>query len=393
MISLNADELQQAVPVPSEFIRQYLPAAPGEYVKVYLYLLMLSVKKDEEVTLQTLAKSLACSEEDIMESLRFWKNQGLLELDLKNERLGGVAFKKIEDVKRPGRLTAGNIKTLKKENKDAAQLIFVSEQYLKRPLSKNDINVLLFFLEDLKLPLDVCEFVVEYCVLKGHPNIRYIEKVGMAWSEKGIKSVREAKEQSGMWDKAHYDVLKAFGINGRNPVSKEVEFIEKWRKQYGFSMPVIAEACGRTVANTGKPSFEYADRILTSWYEGNVKSFKDIEKLDEKHKAMQTRQGAFGNRSFSENANTDTNASRKTYDFKKIADEQKRKEAAYKAYPRLAEIEREVSELSMKKARINLGMSDADDFDLEKKLSALAEERKALLINAGYTPEELSDDT
>ena len=45
----------------------------------------------------------------------------------------------------------------------------------------------------------------------------------------------------------------------------------------------------------------------------------------------------------------------------------------------------------MKKARINLGMSDADDFDLETRLSSLAEERRALLLNAGYTPEELDD--
>ena len=45
----------------------------------------------------------------------------------------------------------------------------------------------------------------------------------------------------------------------------------------------------------------------------------------------------------------------------------------------------------MQKAKINLGLTDADDFDLEKKLSALAEERKALLLRAGYTTEEITD--
>lgn len=393
MIALNTEELQQAVMVPTGFISTYLPASPGEYVKVYLYLLMLSRKSDEEISLGTLARALSCTEDDVMESLRFWKKQGILELDIRNEQLFGVRFKQIETARSAMRFSADNIRTIKKENKEAAQLIFVAEQYLKRPLSRNDINVLLFFLEDLKLPLDVCEFVVEYCVLKGHGNIRYIEKVGLAWHDKGIRSVKEAKEQSGMWNKYHYDVLKAFGINGRDPVTKEVAYIEKWRKEYGFTMPVISEACGRALVKTGKPSFEYADRILSSWSENNVKDFDDIEKLDKKHKAQQTRTGGFADRRTHDTGTAASNISHQEYDFKKIADDQKRMDEAYKAFPRLAEIDAEMSELSMKKARINLGMSDADDFDLEKKLDSLAEERKALLMNAGYTPEELNYDT
>ena len=393
MITLDAGEYRPDVPVPEEFIRTYLPVSPGEYVKVYLYLLMLLQQKEAEITVKSLAKALSCTEDDIMESLRFWKGRELLELIVRNDILTGIRFRRPEPKKSAGNVSAGQIRTLKKENKDAAQLIFVSEQYLKRPLSRNDINVLLFFLEDLKMPLDVCEFVVEYCVLKGHTNIRYIEKVGLAWHDKGIRSVKEAREQSGMWNKYHYDVLKAFGVKGRDPVPDEVAYIEKWRREYGFSMPIIQEACGRTVAATGKASFKYADSILKNWHDADVHDFKDIEKLDKIHNSRRSRNAGQPGEGNSGSPGAESGAARREYDFQKIAEDRKRLDEAYASFPRLSEIDAEVSELSMRKARINLGLTDADDFDLEKRLTALAEERMALLLRAGYTAEEISDGT
>ncbi|MDO4489958.1 MAG: ATP-binding protein [Lachnospiraceae bacterium] len=60
----------------------------------------------------------------------------------------------------------------------------------------------------------------------------------------------------------------------------------------------------------------------------------------------------------------------------------------YEKIPRLAEIHDEVSSLSLKKARILLGRDTGmADFDLNRALSELAEERKVLLLGNGY-PED-----
>lgn len=45
-------------------------------------------------------------------------------------------------------------------------------------------------------------------------------------------------------------------------------------------MDIILEACKRTVMQTSKPSLNYTDRILTSWYNDSVKSLEDITALD-----------------------------------------------------------------------------------------------------------------
>jgi DnaD/phage-associated family protein len=74
--------------------------------------------------------------------------------------------------------------------------------------------------------------------------------------------------------------MKAFGITGRSLVETEKNFIRKWTKEYLFDLPLIQEACSRTITATHQPSFEYADSILTSWYKNHVHTLADIQKLD-----------------------------------------------------------------------------------------------------------------
>lgn len=62
---------------------------------------------------------------------------------------------------------------------------------------------------------------------------------------------------------------------------------------------------------------------------------------------------------------------------KKLAD-------AYKRFPRLSEIDDEISSISLRKARISLGFSDNDDFDLEKAINELSSERAVLLEMSGF---------
>ncbi len=63
---------------------------------------------------------------------------------------------------------------------------------------------------------------------------------------------------------------------------------------------------------------------------------------------------------------------------------QKKLSDAYEKYPRLSEIDDEVSSLGMKKLRISLGEDSGADFDLDAAISALSAERGALLNAAGF---------
>ena len=60
--------------------------------------------------------------------------------------------------------------------------------------------------------------------------------------------------------------------------------------------------------------------------------------------------------------------------------------------PRLAEIDREIASISVKKARILLGDKDNEDFDLNRQLQALSRERADLLKTPGYPEDYYPED-
>ena len=106
------------------------------------------------------------------------------------------------------------------------------------------------------------------------------QKVAISWVENGVETISQAKEQAAAYSRNCYTVLNAFGIKNRGPASSELEYINKWADTYGFSTDIIQEACRRTISATHQPSFEYADSILTKWYECNIHHLTDINALD-----------------------------------------------------------------------------------------------------------------
>ena len=56
--------------------------------------------------------------------------------------------------------------------------------------------------------------------------------------------------------------------------------MKKWLETWELPMPVILEACERTVLKTQKPTLRYADGILSRWQAEGVKSVDDVRRLD-----------------------------------------------------------------------------------------------------------------
>ena len=76
--------------------------------------------------------------------------------------------------------------------------------------------------------------------------------------------------------------MRAFGISDRRPGQAEQELIRKWFKEFGFTKDIVLEACSRTLKAIHKPSFSYADKILSEWKKGGVRVLADVAKMDEK---------------------------------------------------------------------------------------------------------------
>ena len=287
------------------FIENYMPGANGDYVKIYLYLLYC-VKTDKALSVQSLADLFQCTENDIKRALKYWETKGLLFME-ENELQEIISLSLTDGLQEAPKAhleettppkssvpapqkhsySADEMKEFK-ERSEIRQLLFVCEQYIGKQLTRTDLETLLYFYEQLHFSTDLIEYLVEYSVSKNKRSLRYMEAVALEWHKKGIKTVEEAKLDSKPYSRECYMVLKALGINNHDPLPVEVSYVNRWMKEYGFTIDVILEACSRTIMQIHAPKFEYVDGILKSWRASGVHHLSDVERLTKEHKERQS---------------------------------------------------------------------------------------------------------
>lgn len=313
-ITIYQDNYADTTIVSNLFIDEYMKDANDAQLKIYLYLLrMMSSHKATSVS--DIADKFNHTEKDVMRALKYWEKHRLLSLeydDAKNVsgiRLLNVGSRPCADIvpltpvvampvrehteqavseaasqdkassyEKPS-YTLDELKEFKK-NEETAQILFVAEQYIGKPLSVSEIKTILFFSDKLGFSSDLIDYLIQYCVDKGKKSFRYIEKVAVSWAQEGITTPKQAARYAHKYDKTVYDIMNALGKSCA-PTRTEADYAIKWMKEYGFTSDIIMEACERTVLATDSHRFEYADSILTSWHKGNVRHKADIKMLDE----------------------------------------------------------------------------------------------------------------
>ena len=309
-INLYSDKDTTTTSISNVFIDEYMSGANGEFVKIYLYLLRQLNSANADFSLSEIADKFEHTEKDVKRALCYWERMQLLHLDYDaDENL--IAIRLMDALSKTGvektsaqqttsteiaQAVSSNVPKVpaKKSysaddikqftNQDAVtELVFIAEQYLGRTLTATDLNTILYFYDGLHLSLELIEYLIEYCVSNHHTSIRYIEKVALAWAENGYQTVEQAKQANGQYNQTYSAVMKSLGITGRNLVTSETTYIEKWKNHLGFSIELIQKACEKTIQAIHEPSFEYTDRILNNWKECNITSLEDVAKADTEH--------------------------------------------------------------------------------------------------------------
>jgi len=293
-IALTGRRKNAVTMVSNLFIDSYMATANGEYVKVYLYLLRHLGSENQEITISSLADVFEHTEKDIFRALVYWEKAGLLSLtyseggeilaveilDVMNKKAGHKEYPQ------PAPKTSKKLAELQK-NEEFSRLMYIAQQYMGTTIKPTDCDIFANLYTGLHFSVELLEFLIELSVSNGHISVRYMESVALDWHQRGITTVEEAREYASSYNKESLIVMKAFGLSNRRPVTIEKNMIDKWFHTYGFCAGVITEACSRTIAKIHQPSFEYADKILSTWKEQGVKTKEDIEALDIKFKNLE----------------------------------------------------------------------------------------------------------
>lgn len=344
------------------FIDEYMTGANDAQLKVYLYLLRM-MSTHEATSVSDIADKFNHTEKEVLRALKYWEKQGLLSLDFDaNKNLCGI---NIVDISVRGRkpmataivptlvspahtpslrtvslvqplaeeeveeevaeeetdpyakptYTAAQLKSFK-EQENTAQLFFIAESYLGKPLTPAEMKSILYFTDVLSFSDDLIDYLIQYCVDRGKKDFRYIEKVAISWATAGITTPKQAQKTAAKYDQNVYTIMNGLGKSG-SPTSKEMEYISRWTKEYGFPTDVILEACGRTVLATDKQRFAYAEKILSNWHEQKVHHKSDIEKMDDLHRQQRKPASAAPTKS----TNRFNQFAQNTYDFTLLEEE------------------------------------------------------------------------
>lgn len=330
-LTIYKDNYADATAVSNIFIDEYMKDANDAQLKIYLYLIRM-MNASQSTSVSDIADKFNHTEKDVMRALKYWEKNNLLALEYDaSKNLVGIHLldlssrKNIEDTKpftpvvsllakpsspetekadaqpvtpapdaaeppavqtaaaeNPYVKPAYTLDQLKefKSNEETSQLLFIVEQYIGKTLTPTEIKTVFFISDRLGFSMDLIDHLVQYCVERGKKDFRYIEKVAVSWAQAGITTPKQAEKYAYRYDKTVYEIMKALGKTS-SPTNKEVDYINRWTKEYGFEPDVIAVACERTVLGTDKHRFEYADSILTSWYHADVHHKSDIAKADE----------------------------------------------------------------------------------------------------------------
>ena len=294
--------------ISNQFIDMYFPIAPSEAIKIYLLLLRYA-GASQSITLDMLSKKANETEETVYSSLSYWEQCGLLHLT-KDQGQRILSMQLLPLSQQPSPSPKPSLSQHQKEESTSntfshslpekhsvapaqmehhpsaqalSQLVFVTETYFGRPLTHTDTNTLFYIYDSLKFSYELLEYLIEYCAEIDKKNLRYLEKVAIAWYESGITTVEQAKASTKNYNKTYNSIMKSFGLSGRNFGRVEMDFIDKWTNNYGFPLSIILEACDRTLKAIHQPSFQYADRILSDWHKSGAKTMEEITKLDSVH--------------------------------------------------------------------------------------------------------------
>lgn len=153
------------------------------------------------------------------------------------------------------------------------------EQLLNAPMSPDLYRLMLFAYDGLRFPKDLVIFLFDYCIELQKANPKYMRKVAINWAANGISSEKEAQEFVMQYDSAIRVVCDQFGLH-QTLGKGQLEYIKRWSREWKMPLPLIEEACRRTMSGIGKPSFPYAEKALKAWLEAGFTTLEEVRAAD-----------------------------------------------------------------------------------------------------------------
>ena len=246
--------------IENAFIRDFMPSASGDAVKVYLLGLMQCQNGMGESTLHAFAAALDLTERDVTDAFAYWEQCGLVRVT--NNPSFSVLYQSARNALPPDT-------SLYTHSALHAQL---QSLFLPAPVTPSELARMLEWTDVYRIQPEAVVLLINYGRSK-MPNVekatvsrqlRYIDKIARQWADEGVRTYEKAEA----WLQAQQQhksgltaLLNRLGMH-RRPTAAEHKLYDKWLVM-GFSDKAMLLAADRTVG-IRNPSLDSVDNILQS---------------------------------------------------------------------------------------------------------------------------------
>ena len=271
--------------VPNIFFAEYISAMPGDYLKLYLYLIFLS-NYNGEININDLSKKLALPINVINEGMKYLekegfvlrKQTGFIIMNLQEKTLNNLYNLKMEN-------SSEQVEQNSK-NKQRIKLIeYLNNKYFQGVMGPTWYSDIDTWMDKYGFDDHVMINLFNYCYTKSALHKNYVQAVAEAWGLNNIKNLDDLdnyyrKQEKLM--KIKKEIAKKLGKRS-GLTQYEEAYIETWVNEYKYDLSVIEIALKRTTLRTNA-SFEYINNIIKDWHERNLKTPVQVNEFLEQRK-------------------------------------------------------------------------------------------------------------
>lgn len=284
--------------IPTSVADEYLAQASGDALKT---LLRIFRNQSGVISVDALSKELALSADQVLASLDFWVQKGVL---LFTDEGGNVKFVPKGKSESPApaakaaetaakrtdapisipKPTMEQIAARIREDENVRGLLTEVQMILGRTFGLDMQSTLLTLFDTYGLQKEVILTLVQHLSETGRGATATILRIGKIWAEREINTLDAANE----YIKNDTEIQRLFaklridtGLSNPRPTAKQSEYLLSWQ-QMGISYDLILKAYEEMAERTGKLSFSYMDKILKNWHNQGFKSPEAVDTAQNK---------------------------------------------------------------------------------------------------------------
>ena len=272
-----------ATPVENRFLLEYMPAANGDFVKVYLYGLMQCCYPAEDFDLDRMARELGMTAEDIRTAYRYWERKGMV-ARVSDEP---PVWRYHNLAQRLFTAPAIAVDPEYEAFSEALHAQFGNDRVLKG----SEIAEAYEWVEELKLPPEVVLMLVQYKIRTAGRQFTFksAEKLAAQLRDEGVATAEDAEavlSRDQALQEGTKQILRRLGKR-RSPSQDELQLYRTWTEEWGFDQEAIEAACRETTK--GEPTFAYLNGILSGLRERSGSGLKGGDAVEKQLSGEQDR--------------------------------------------------------------------------------------------------------